>query len=60
MKVTDWVQWIFINPQKKSSEKLQLAFSLSPLRKKILDNEKNIKELLKTSECESVLMDAVY
>ena len=60
MKVTDWVQWLFINPQKNSSEKLQLAFSLSPLRKKILDNEKIIKELLKTSECESVLMDAVY
>ena len=60
MKVTDWVQWIFINPQKKSSEKLQLAFNLSPLRNKILNNEKNIKELLKTSECESLLMDAAY
>ena len=58
MKVTDWVQWIFVNPQKKSSEKLQLAFNLSPLRKKILDNEKNIKELLKTSECESLILYA--
>lgn len=60
MKATDWVQWIFINPQKKSSEKLQFAFNLSPLRKKILDNEKNIKELLKRSECESLIIDAVY
>jgi Protein of unknown function DUF58 len=59
IKVTDWLQWIFVNPEKKSSEKLQLAFSLSPLRKKILNNEKNIKELLKTSECESLVMDAV-
>ena len=58
MKVTDWVQWIFINPEKKSSEKLQLAFNLSPLRKKILDNEKNIKELLKISECESLILYA--
>ena len=58
MKVTDWVQWIFINPEKKSLGKLQLAFNLSPLRKKILDNEKNIKELLKISECESLILYA--
>ncbi len=56
MKITDWLQWIFVNPEKKSSEKLQLAFSLSPLRRKILDNEKNIKELLKKSECESLII----
>jgi len=60
MKVINWLQWIFVNPEKKSSEKLQLAFSLSPLRKKILNNEKNIKELLKTSECESLIIDTVY
>lgn len=58
MKVTDWLQWVFVNPQKKSSEKLQLAFSLSPLRKKMLDNEKNIKELLKKSDCEVLIIDA--
>jgi len=58
MRVTDWLHWIFVNPEKKSSEKLQLAFSLSPLRKKILDNEKKIKELLKTSECESLILEA--
>jgi hypothetical protein len=56
IKVKDWLQWIFVNPEKKSSEKLQLAFSLSPLRKKILDNEKSITELLKTSECESLIL----
>jgi hypothetical protein len=60
MKVINWLQWVFINPEKKSSEKLQLAFNLSPLRKKILNNEKNIKELLKTSDCESLVMDAGY
>ena len=57
MTVTDWLQWVFINPEKKSSEKLQLAFSMSPLRKKILNNEKNIGELLKTSECESLILE---
>lgn len=58
MKVTDWLQWVFVNHEKKSSEELQLAFSLSPLRKKILDNEKNIKELLKKSDCEVLIIDA--
>jgi Protein of unknown function DUF58 len=58
MKVTDWLKWVFINPEKKSSEKLQLAFSISPLRKKILNNEKNINELLKISECESLIFEA--
>lgn len=57
MKVTDWLHWIFVNPEKKSSEKLRLAFSLSPLRYKLLPNEKNIKELLKTSECESLILN---
>ncbi len=56
IKVTDWLQWIFIKPEKKSAEKLQLAFNLSPLRKKILDNEKHIKEILSKSECESVII----
>ena len=56
MKIMDWLQWIFVNPEKKSSEKLQLAFSFSPLRKKILNNEKDIKELLKKSECESLII----
>ncbi|MGH2647834.1 MAG: DUF58 domain-containing protein [Ginsengibacter sp.] len=58
MKATDWLQWIFVNPEKKSSEKLQLAFSFSPLRKKILDNEKIIKQLLNKSECENLILDA--
>lgn len=58
MKVTDWLQWIFINSEKKSSEKLQLSFNISPLRKKILDNEKSIKELLNKSECEVLILDS--
>lgn len=53
----DWLQWIFIKPAKKSSEKLQLAFNLSPLRKKILDNEKKIKEILNKSECEVLIIE---
>jgi hypothetical protein len=58
IKVADWLQWVFIKPEKKSTEKLQLAFNLSPLRKKILDNENKIKEILRKSDCESLILDA--
>ena len=56
VKVIDWLQWVFVKPEKNSSEKLQLAFNLSPLRNKILDNEKNIKELLKKGDCEVLIL----
>ena len=58
IKVADWLQWIFIKPEKRSTEKLQLAFNLSPLRKKIIDNENKIKEILRKSDCESLILDA--
>ena len=53
--VTDWLQWIFVKPEKKSTEKLQLAFNLSPLRRKILENEKHIKQILEKCECETLI-----
>jgi Protein of unknown function DUF58 len=57
VNVVDWLQWIFVKPEKKSKEKLQLAFNLSPLRKKILDNEKVIKEILAKAECDILMID---
>ncbi|MEO9032570.1 MAG: hypothetical protein ABI285_04960, partial [Ginsengibacter sp.] len=57
VNVMDWLQWIFVKPKKNSAEKLQLAFNLSPLRKKILDNEKIIKEILAKSEAEVLQID---
>ena len=54
----DWLQWIFIKPEKKSSDKMQIAFNLSPLRRKLLENEKNIKGILKKSECEVLVLDS--
>lgn len=59
VKVIDWLQWIFVKPEKKSSEKLQLAFKLSPLRRRILENEKKIKEMLEKSECKILILDAL-
>jgi len=55
VKVIDWLQWIFIKPKRKSSEKLQIAFNLSYLRRKILENEKLIKTILHKSECEVLI-----
>jgi hypothetical protein len=56
-KVIDWLQWIFVKPEKKSIEKLQLAFNLSPLRRKILENEKRIKQMLEKCDCETLILD---
>ncbi len=58
-KVTDWLHWIFVNASKKSSDKLQIAFNFSPLRKKISDNEKIIRKLLVNSECEYMIFSPV-
>jgi hypothetical protein len=54
--VTDWLSWIFVKPGKKSTEKLQLAFNLSPLRIKLTENEKRIKEMLKASDSEILII----
>lgn len=56
VKVIDWVQWLFIKPEKKSTEKLQLAFNVSPLRRKMLENEKLIKQMLEKCDCETLIM----
>jgi len=55
--VTDWLQWMFVKPEKKSKEKLLLAFNLSPLRRKMLENEKQIKQILEKCECETLILD---
>jgi hypothetical protein len=58
VKVINWLQWIFVKPQKKSTEKLQLSFNLSPLRRKLLENEKQIKRILEKCDCETLILDA--
>lgn len=56
VRIVNWLQWLFIKPENKSTEKLQLAFNLTPLRKKILENEKIIKEMLNKSESKVLMM----
>ncbi|MEP7251004.1 MAG: DUF58 domain-containing protein [Ginsengibacter sp.] len=55
-KVTDWFQWLFIKPQGNSQEKLKLSYNLSPLKRKMIDNEKAIKNLLDKSDCEILIV----
>ena len=55
--VINWLRWIFVKPEKKSTEKLQLSFNLSPLRKKVLENEKQIKQMLEKCDCETLILD---
>jgi hypothetical protein len=58
VQVTEWIKWIFIKSGNKSSAALQVNFSLSPLKRKILENEKLIKKMLNKSECEVIIVDA--
>lgn len=55
-KATDWLQWLFIKPKGNSHEKLKLAYNLSPLKSKMTDNEKAIKDLLAKSDCEFLIV----
>ncbi|MEO8765206.1 MAG: DUF58 domain-containing protein [Ginsengibacter sp.] len=57
LTVTDWLQWLFIKPEKNSTEKLQLAFNLSPLRKTITENEKRIRQMLEKCACGVLIPD---
>ncbi len=56
LNVTDWVQWIFIKPVDKSTDKFKVAFNLSPLKRKMLENEKRIKQCLAKSDSEILIM----
>ena len=56
-KVKDWLQWIFVKPEKDSDDKLKIVYNFSPLRKTIIENENRIKQLLKKCDCETVIID---
>ncbi|MDQ6763796.1 MAG: DUF58 domain-containing protein [Bacteroidota bacterium] len=56
IRINTWLQWLFIKPEKNSTDKLKLAFNLSPLKRKVLDNEKRITTLLNKSEYEVLVI----
>ena len=57
VRLGDWLNWIFVKPEKNSNEKLQFVFNLSPLRKKMLENERKMQLILNKSECQFILID---
>lgn len=54
-KITDWFKWVFIKPSPDSLDKLRLAWNVSPVKRKLLENEKAILSLLEKSSCEKIL-----
>lgn len=56
INITDWLQWVFVKPEKDSIDKLRLAWNFSPLKSKIIANENKIKELLTKSESEVLVV----
>jgi len=45
-KITDWMQWIFTEQEKDATERYKTGWSLSPLRIKVNENEKQLQQLL--------------
>ena len=56
VNINSWLQWLFIKPEKNSDDKLKLAFNFSPLKRKMIENEKSIMDLLNKSECEVLVI----
>jgi hypothetical protein len=56
VNIKDWVKWIFVKPESDGIEKLRLAWNLSPLKRKITENENKIKALINKSESEVLVV----
>ena len=56
VKIKDWLQWVFVKPEADGIDQLRLAFNLSPFKKRLIENEKQIKALLQKSESETVII----
>jgi hypothetical protein len=56
LKIKDWLQWIFVKPEDDGIDKLRLAWNLSPLKKKLTENENRIIALLNKSESEVLVV----
>ena len=56
LKIKDWLQWAFVKPEEDGIDKLRLAWNLSPLKRKIIENENKIMTLLNKSESEILVV----
>ncbi len=55
-KIKDWFQYMFIKPSPHSLDKLRLAWNVSPLKRKITENEEAILKLLNNTDCEKIII----
>jgi hypothetical protein len=44
--IGDWLQWIFVQQEKDETAKFKTSWAIAPLRLKLLQNERKIKNLL--------------
>ena len=49
-RVKDWINWVFVEQEEERSLLSQSAWGVSPLRMKILQNEKVLEEMLNAYE----------
>ena len=56
IKIKDWLQWVFIKPEEDGLDKLRLMWNMSPLKRKITENENKIKAILSKSESEVLVV----
>jgi hypothetical protein len=56
LKIKDWLQWVFIKPEEDGLDKLRLMWNMSPLKRKITENENKIKAILSKSESEVLVV----
>ena len=55
-KPTDWIERVFVKPSKNSLQQLKAAWNLSPFKRKLIENEKNIINILHKSDCEIIIV----
>lgn len=46
-KITEWLKWLFVQENEKDGALFKAAWKLSPLRLKILQNEKELERIIK-------------
>ena len=56
IQVKDWLQWVFIKPEEDGLDKFRLLWNISPLKRKITENENKIQALLNKSESEVIVV----
>ncbi|CAN5211424.1 hypothetical protein BH09BAC2_BH09BAC2_09380 [soil metagenome] len=52
----NWLQWVFIEPKAQTVDKSRLLWNVSPLKKMVSDNEKQIEAALNKSDVEKLII----